>query len=169
MKKIMMIMGLFSIVLFGADMQVVGLETKVLAPSDKTNALNIPKNAKHIKFKDQEPAQITLNVSVDVDPLELSALTEEERQKIKETVVQCYVYGEDDSNNGYTTELPLNGGQNNLKVKFNGISHEKFLYIDTYECFLAYKGVTGKIGLVIEVLPEKFFSKLVWFQTGSID
>ena len=165
----MMIMGLFSIVLFGADMQVVGTGTKVLASSDKTNALNIPKNSKQIKFKEQNPAQITLNVSVDLDPLELSALTEEERQKIKETVVQCYVYIGEDMNDGYMTELPLSSGQNNLKVKFNGIYQGKLLSINTYTCVLAFKGMQGQTWWADTALPENYYSKLVWLQTGSID
>ena len=169
MKKLMMIMGLCSIVLFGADMQVLGSGTKVLASSEKTDSLKIPKNSKQIKFNEEEPAQITLNVSVDVDPLEVSALTEESRARIKETVVQCYVYIGEKMYEGYMTELPLKSGQNNLKVKFNEIPQEEILYIDAYTCFLALKTDDGRLWNAEEALPAKYYSKLVWIQEGSID
>ena len=150
MKKLMMIMGLCSIVLFGADMQVLGSGTKVLASSEKTDSLKIPKNSKQIKFNEEEPAQITLNVSVDVDPLEVSALTEESRARIKETVVQCYVYIGEKMYEGYMTELPLKSGH-------------------AYTCFLALKTDDGRLWNAEEALPAKYYSKLVWIQEGSID
>ena len=168
MKKLMVIMTLCSIVLFGADMQVVGSGTKVLASPEMTNSLNMLKKSKQIKFKEQEPAQITLNVSVDVDPLEVSAMTEEERQAIVGVLIFCNVYQKEDVDPNYATELPLKSGQNKLQVKFNGIPHRELLDINAYRCALYYKGTEGGYTFIPN-RTGKYYSKLISEQEGSIE
>lgn len=139
MKKLMIVMGLFSVVLFGLDLQKV-------EPAATINSADLEeslKNVKVLKFSATKPAQITLNIPVDLDSVPVGASVDPAYEAeygsastTGEMGLGCYLSDADNEYIGSSEAKPLTSGQYTVKVSFNDLSLQTLARVKSYTCYI---------------------------------
>ena len=136
MKKLMIVMGLFGVVLFGLDLQKVG-------PVATINSEASLQDVKVLKFSATKPAQITINVPVDLDEVPVGASVDPSYQAqfpdsatTGEIGLRCYLSDADDTPIGTSEYISVTPGQYTVKVSFNDLPLQILAKVNKYSCYI---------------------------------
>jgi len=149
MKKFILGMMVLSVMVFGANVQQKTPQMKVVTPASKDSAGLSPKvlkGAKKISFKESEPAQLILEVPVNLDPVPIGMEVEGELTTGSQVLI-CAL--RQDTSRGdkwsYKTKIVLHSGQYTVDVKFNGIPVNELVRINAYNCKVRYTTSSGTV------------------------
>ncbi len=124
MKKIVIFL-LCSMFLYGADLQVANLDLKEF------------KNAKELQFVEANPAQLTINVPVDLDVIKGRKSENGRDTATGSYTLWCYIWSDKDDHPGYSQgKKEVQPGKQTVTFKFNGISYDRALTINKYRIVL---------------------------------
>ena len=137
MKKIVLFL-ICSVFLYGAGLQVATPQVDLVEC----------KNAKELKFVEAYPAQFTIKIPLDIEPIPEGSVFEirytsgvKSFNMTSQQKVNCYI----DSKNkdiSYYQEKLIEEGQKIIVLKFNNILSNKANRIESYNCFLHW-GIEG--------------------------
>ncbi len=145
MKKLVLLL-VCVVILFGGKIKNVPSVSKI-------NMENVPsvfkinmENAIERKFKSTEPAQLTLKIPIDVDPLQRDKRLTGGISFLSQHLV-CSLFSSD---NTFYQAVELNdGGKKTITMNFNGFSYNE-LFVDdggiTYYCAMFLSKTTGTEG-----------------------
>ena len=153
MKKLMIVMGLFGVVLFGLDLQKVEPVAIVNSPNLKVSF----ENSKELKFVEAEPAQIILKIPIDIESIPANVAVDWNGYSYFPTSTQrmnCRVSGDTDT---YYNSKEIEAGQSTITIKFNGISIEKLVKLNAYKCMITYDMTSGDNGFTAHAFPNEIF------------
>ena len=139
MKKLMIVMGLLSVMLFGLDLQ----KVEPVATINPVNLEESLKNVKVLKFSATKPAQITINVPVDLDAVPVGVSINSNYIELHGSHsatgamnLVCNLLDADGEYAGRSERMPLTSGQYTAKVSFNEIPLQTLSRISKYTCYL---------------------------------
>lgn len=137
MKKLMIVIGLCSVALFGADVKAMTgtakasaqLSTKPMSPKfAKFKALI--KKAKQIKRDEQGVNQIVLNVPYNIETFDENTFELPSESSLK---ILCYIHDEPKDILYYDIS-PVTYGEHTMSFKFKGIPLTELTQIKNYTC-----------------------------------
>ena len=133
MKKSIILIGLFSLVLFGAGMQVA---KPTMASGNLEPALE---NVTKLTFIENKPAQITLNIPTNIEnPEGLKTLINGKEVEVNAKVfIHCKIYSSYQPVIFHTIE-EVQTGSSTVSIKVNGLPVDKISYINKYICSYAF-------------------------------
>ncbi len=130
MKKLVMFL-VCSVFLFGADMQMVDVNFDL-------------SKAQEVKFIEDNPAQITIKIPLDLDEPPVGENTA--KGKIKSTSQKLVCRVKDKTkllDKGYYSSKIVQSGKSVAIIKFNGIPKEKLMKISRADCWIEYFTESG--------------------------
>ena len=138
MKKLIILIGLCGVILFGGELQ----STQSSVNSAKLKEAF--KNATKLEFIKKRPAQIAINVPVNIEDVisGIQDLTSTDTYTDSTTVQRlgCLIYEDTlDNSNRYTSHSDtLKGGDYIVSISFNNIPKNKLIKLNKYWCAINY-------------------------------
>ena len=140
MKKLLLVICLSCVVLFGADLQQVTPKMQEMSPASNIDF----SKATELKFVEANPAQITIKVPLELDEPPVGEITSKGIIKSTSQKLVCKISNKDQPlDTGFYSSKIVKAGNSTVTIKFNGISKQKLMKINRADCWIEYFTESG--------------------------